>query len=98
LLADHFLDHYLNAHPQFPRKRISSEAKRSILTYAWPGNVRELKSAIERSVLLAEGEEITTDDLLLDLRAGLVPVPEGAEHMRPPSPQHRGAQRGIPAP
>jgi DNA-binding NtrC family response regulator len=29
--------------------------------YAWPGNVRELRNAVERAVLLAEGERLTRD-------------------------------------
>jgi len=33
--------------------------------YGWPGNVRELNSVVERSLLLAGGEEIGTADLRL---------------------------------
>jgi DNA-binding NtrC family response regulator len=33
--------------------------------YAWPGNVRELNSVVERSLLLASGEEIGAADLRL---------------------------------
>jgi DNA-binding NtrC family response regulator len=33
--------------------------------YAWPGNVRELNSVVERSLLLAAGEEIGAADLRL---------------------------------
>ncbi len=33
--------------------------------YAWPGNVRELNSVVERSLLLAAGEEIGVTDLRL---------------------------------
>ena len=33
--------------------------------YAWPGNVRELNSVVERSLLLAAGDEIGTADLRL---------------------------------
>lgn len=31
--------------------------------YPWPGNIRELENAIERSVVMAEGAEITLHDL-----------------------------------
>ena len=31
--------------------------------YRWPGNVRELKNAVERAVILAQGEQITLRDL-----------------------------------
>ena len=37
--------------------------------YPWPGNVRERESAIERGVLLCEGDMITEDDLPIAVRA-----------------------------
>ncbi len=36
-----------------------------MLRYRWPGNVRELKNVIERAVVLARGEFIDADDLVL---------------------------------
>jgi DNA-binding NtrC family response regulator len=38
------------------------------MTYAWPGNVRQLESAIEREILLCEGNEITVEDLPIEIR------------------------------
>ena len=43
--------------------RIEQEALDAIGAYAWPGNVRQLQNAIERSVVLADGESITLADL-----------------------------------
>ena len=40
-------------------KRLSEPAEAALLAHPWPGNVRELRNAIERAVLLADGEEIT---------------------------------------
>ena len=36
--------------------------------HSWPGNVRELENAIERAVVLARGDTIGPDDLLLEER------------------------------
>jgi DNA-binding NtrC family response regulator len=33
--------------------------------HAWPGNIRELKNAVERAVLLADGEDLSADDFPL---------------------------------
>jgi two-component system response regulator PilR (NtrC family) len=44
-------------------KEISREAMEVLLDYSWPGNVRQLESAIERAILLCEGDTITPRDL-----------------------------------
>ena len=42
------------------------EVERWLLAHDWPGNVRELENAIERGVVLARGDRIGFDDLLVD--------------------------------
>jgi DNA-binding NtrC family response regulator len=44
-------------------RRISPGALKRLLVYPWPGNVRQLESAIERAIILAEGEVIEEDHL-----------------------------------
>jgi transcriptional regulator with GAF, ATPase, and Fis domain len=39
------------------------EARACLLRYEWPGNIRELSNAIERAVVLGEGELIHPEDL-----------------------------------
>ena len=51
-----------------PRKRFSADAIQAITTYHWPGNVRELENAIERAVILSEGQELPLDLLGLDVQ------------------------------
>jgi len=34
---------------------------RALMDYNWPGNVRELENVIERAVVLAPGESVTSD-------------------------------------
>ncbi len=69
LLAYHFLDLYAKE-ARKEIKGISKEAMDLLLDYAWPGNVRELENAIERAVIMAEGELITPQDLPRDLVEG----------------------------
>jgi len=48
-------------------KHLSPLAIQAITTYQWPGNVRELQHAIERAVILSDGDEIDNDALGIDL-------------------------------
>ncbi|WP_300667343.1 sigma-54 dependent transcriptional regulator [Desulfoluna sp.] len=62
LLCDHFLK-------KFNRKLgsqvtgIAPGAMKLLLGYHWPGNVRELENAIERAVVLSDGNRIEPDSL-----------------------------------
>ncbi|MGD0075963.1 MAG: helix-turn-helix domain-containing protein, partial [Candidatus Binataceae bacterium] len=40
----------------------SREAMEALLDYSWPGNIRQLESAIERALLLCEGDRIIPRD------------------------------------
>ena len=66
--VDVLIDYFLNKHATSAARhiKVSSEARKVLLDYAWPGNVRQLESAIERALLLAEGDEITLEDLPLE--------------------------------
>jgi two-component system, NtrC family, response regulator AtoC len=60
-------------------RRISPEAMEVLERYPWPGNVRELRNVLERSVLLADGPELTAAMLPPEVRrppqhAGTPPV------------------------
>ena len=48
---------------------IATDAMAQLTSYAWPGNVRELANVLERAQILAEGTEITVDDLPESLMA-----------------------------
>ena len=40
----------------------------ALMHYHWPGNIRELKNVIERSVILEDGNELTTQGLPFEMR------------------------------
>jgi DNA-binding NtrC family response regulator len=48
---------------------VSEGALERLMAYHWPGNVRELENVIERSVLLASGPRVETDDVKIDTAA-----------------------------
>jgi Nif-specific regulatory protein len=56
-LADHFLEKYAREHRK-NIKRISTPAIDMMMSYHWPGNVRELENAIERAVLVCDGNVV----------------------------------------
>ena len=57
LLADHFLEKASAAHGKHI-KRISTPAIDMLMAYHWPGNVRELENAIERAVVVCDGQVV----------------------------------------
>ena len=63
--------HFLRQHAQRYRKAIEGfdeSAIKALLAHSWPGNVRELDHAVERAVLMAQGDSIRAADL--GLRSG----------------------------
>ncbi len=66
-----------------PLPRLSAEAMELLSASAWPGNVRQLEHALERAVILAQGQEIRPEDLPPELR---VEPPPAAEPAPAPSP------------
>jgi DNA-binding NtrC family response regulator len=52
--------------------------------HPWPGNVRELRNALERAVVIAEGEWIEEEDLPERLRGGAPPVEVVVAPTEPP--------------
>ncbi len=55
---------------------IESDALESIMGYPWPGNVRELENAIERAMVMTEGDKINMADLsieIIEAGRGIIP-------------------------
>jgi DNA-binding NtrC family response regulator len=58
--------HFLRAYSQRYRKALrgfDAAAQQALLMHAWPGNVRELDHAVERAVLMAQGDQVRPSDL-----------------------------------
>jgi two-component system, NtrC family, response regulator AtoC len=76
-LLDHFIQHY----NQKFRKNIQGltrEADELLAHYDWPGNIRELKNAIERVMILADGNRVSAKYLPIRIsEGGVMPVPVG---------------------
>jgi two-component system response regulator AtoC len=64
LIADHFLNVYRNRYDK-PRLRMSTSAERWLRNHTFPGNIRELRNAMERAVLLSDGESVDVEDLAI---------------------------------
>jgi DNA-binding NtrC family response regulator len=74
LLVDFFLTKYSEENER-PRRKMTPEALRALLSYSWPGNVRELENVVERSVVLSSGQDVGPE-LLPDLIVGRgLPLP-----------------------
>jgi len=46
-----------------PLRQVAQSALRRLVEYQWPGNVRELKNTIERAAIMADGQELRSQDL-----------------------------------
>lgn len=64
LLGNYFIQQYNEAHNK-RIKGITDDALTLLRNYLWPGNVREFKNVLERSVLLENGQWITSKSLHL---------------------------------
>ena len=64
LLARHFFDLYRTKYRK-ALTGLTAEALVQLRAYAWPGNVRELQHAVERTVIMSEGDRLTADDFPL---------------------------------
>jgi two-component system NtrC family response regulator len=72
LLARHFVNRFardLNSKVT----GLSPEATAAIDGHAWPGNVRELENRIKRAMIMADGKQLTAEDLDLPSATGSEP-------------------------
>ena len=61
LLAEHFLHRFSHKY-QKPHLKFADDVISALQKYRWPGNIRELQHAVERAVIMCEGEQIEPAD------------------------------------
>ena len=66
-LAEHFLKRYCDKNRKDIRT-FQAEALEALLAYSWPGNIRELENAIERAVILCLDEQVSLQQLPVQVR------------------------------
>ncbi len=76
-LALHFLERE-SAQTGKQLAGFTRSAMDKLLGYAWPGNIRELENKVKQSLILATGDEIDEDDVLLEDAAAQI----GADRRR----------------
>src|SRR5947209_3700029 len=92
------IDYFLKKHTRNTSRLVrglTPETRKLMLDYSWPGNVRQLESAIERAILLCEGDEITIDDLPLEVRQDARPSVEGAFKLPPEGISFEDVERDL---
>lgn len=80
LLAQAFLDRYARELGR-SLKGFTQEALAALESHTWPGNVREMENLIKRAAIMADGSQVTTEDLGLDL-APAEPMPLNLKQAR----------------
>jgi two-component system response regulator HydG len=88
VLAAHFLERFAGRNRKSLRG-FSPQAMDSLLRYSWPGNVRELENAVERAVILCNGDLVTRRELP-------AAVMEAAPAEEPSSAAVQGVLAGLP--
>ena len=68
-LAEHFLLKYAGKYSK-PNSRFTSGALQKLSRHSWPGNVRELEHAVEKAVILSEGNILHEEDFTFNPKSG----------------------------
>ena len=65
-LALHYVAHYGREHAR-PVRAVAEEVFAALRAHPWPGNVRQLRNAMERAVVMSEGEILLPQHLPADI-------------------------------
>jgi Nif-specific regulatory protein len=81
----HLAEFFLKRFNREIKKQIggfSPAALETLLSYSWPGNVRELENAVERAVVVTQGEVIFPDVFALEARSHGRPDEYGGKSLK----------------
>ena len=67
VLLAHFFKNKFSVQEKVPSLNFSQEALAAIESHQWPGNIREMENCIKRAVIMADGVQISTEDLGLEI-------------------------------
>jgi len=81
MLAQHFVKVYAAKYRK-PPLHFDEQTIKKLKQYSWPGNVRELQHAIERVVIMAEGEVLQPKDFHFSPLESQPRAPEPLQDMR----------------
>jgi len=62
ILAKHFAQNFCKENKR-PSLQFSESARKKLIDYGYPGNVRELKATVELAAILANGNEVSAQDI-----------------------------------
>ena len=94
VLLRHFLKHYCAENGKEIHE-VSREAMDLLMRYDYPGNVRELQNVVERAVVMARGQNLTRDDLPMELATELIQEPAPGEDSSLPNQVEALERRAI---
>src|SRR5204863_3010593 len=90
LLAEHFSREMA---PSMGKETVTftADALAALSAHPWRGNIRELRNAVERALIVSEGELITSKDLALSPAAASI----AGDRVDAPTPSTAGAPRML---
>ena len=92
------IDYFLKKHTRNTSRLVrglTPDTRKLMIDYGWPGNVRQLESAIERAILLCEGDLITIEDLPLEVRQEASPTAQGMFKLPPEGISFEDVERDL---